>query len=89
MGVARTDEALAAFNNIMTMETFSLLDDEQQASLRDDLSLYEAHKTRLLRVDLGTRPFGTGDCRERLGATVKALAQSLVDSSGCHTRTQY
>jgi hypothetical protein len=39
----------------MTMETFSLLDDEQHASLRDDLSLYEAHKTRLLRVDLGTR----------------------------------
>ncbi|KAF2022277.1 hypothetical protein BU24DRAFT_337702 [Aaosphaeria arxii CBS 175.79] len=50
-----TDEALAAFNNVMTMETFSLLDDEQQASLRDDLSLYEAQKTRLLRVDLGTR----------------------------------
>ncbi|RYN99878.1 hypothetical protein AA0121_g13462 [Alternaria tenuissima] len=49
------NEALAAFNNIMTMETFSLLDDEQHASLRDDLSLYEAHKTRLLRVDLGTR----------------------------------
>jgi hypothetical protein len=54
-GAAHTDEALAAFNNIMTMETFSLLDDEQHASLRDDLSLYEAHKTRLLRVDLGTR----------------------------------
>ncbi|PVH69243.1 hypothetical protein DL98DRAFT_474033 [Cadophora sp. DSE1049] len=50
-----TDEALAAFNNIVTMETFSLLDDEKQASLRDDLSLYEVHKTRLLRVDLGTR----------------------------------
>ena len=49
------DEALAAFNNIMTMETFSLLDDEKQSSLRDDLSLYEIHKTRLLRVDLGTR----------------------------------
>jgi hypothetical protein len=39
----------------MTMETFSLLDDEKQSSLRDDLSLYEIHKTRLLRVDLGTR----------------------------------
>jgi hypothetical protein len=37
------------------METFSLLDDEQQASLRDDLNLYEAHKTRLARVDLGIR----------------------------------
>ncbi|KAH7412154.1 hypothetical protein DE146DRAFT_271549 [Phaeosphaeria sp. MPI-PUGE-AT-0046c] len=49
------NEALAAFNNIMTMETFSLLDDEQHASLRSDLSLSEIHKTRLLRVDLGTR----------------------------------
>lgn len=39
----------------MTMETFSLLDDEKQSSLREDLSLYEIHKTRLLRVDLGTR----------------------------------
>lgn len=37
------------------METFSLLDDEKQSSLRTDLSLYEIHKTRLLRVDLGTR----------------------------------
>ncbi|RAQ98590.1 hypothetical protein DDE82_009107 [Stemphylium lycopersici] len=53
--IKQYNEGLAAFNNIMTMETFSLLDDEQQASLRDDLSLYEAHKTRLLRVDLGTR----------------------------------
>jgi hypothetical protein len=39
----------------MTMETFSLLDDEKQSSLRDDLTLQEIHKTRLLRVDLGTR----------------------------------
>jgi hypothetical protein len=39
----------------MAMETFSLLDDEKQASLRNDLSLYEVYKTRLLRVDLGTR----------------------------------
>lgn len=37
------------------METFSLLDDEKQSSLREDLTLYEIHKTRLLRVDLGTR----------------------------------
>ncbi|KAF2818149.1 hypothetical protein CC86DRAFT_461230 [Ophiobolus disseminans] len=49
------NEALAAFNHIMTMETFSLLDDEQHASLWDDLSLYEVYKTRLLRVDLETR----------------------------------
>lgn len=53
--LGQKDEALAAFNSIMTMETFSLLDDEKQSSLRDDLSLYEMHKTRLLRVDLGTR----------------------------------
>jgi hypothetical protein len=39
----------------MTMETFSLLDDTRQADLREYPSLYEAHKTRLLRVDLGTR----------------------------------
>jgi hypothetical protein len=37
------------------METFSLLDVEQQSSLRDDLCLHEIHKTRLLRVDLSTR----------------------------------
>jgi hypothetical protein len=49
------DEALVAFNNVMAMETFSLLDDEKQASLRDDLDLHEVYKTRLLRVDLGTR----------------------------------
>lgn len=39
----------------MAMETFSLLDDEKQSSLRDDLNLYEVYKTRLLRVDMGTR----------------------------------
>ncbi|KAI8939796.1 hypothetical protein NX059_003535 [Plenodomus lindquistii] len=53
--IKQYNEALAAFSNIMTMETFSLLDDEQQTSLRDDLTLYEAHKTRLVRIDLGTR----------------------------------
>ncbi|CAI6271096.1 unnamed protein product [Periconia digitata] len=49
------DEALQAFHNLMAMETFSLIDDEKQASLRDDLNLHEVYKTRLLRVDLGTR----------------------------------
>lgn len=48
------DEALAAFNSIMNMQTFSPLD-EKQSSLRDDLNLYEVYKTRLLRVDLGAR----------------------------------
>ncbi|XP_014553940.1 hypothetical protein COCVIDRAFT_106332 [Bipolaris victoriae FI3] len=49
------DEALAAFNKIMTMEINSLLDDDLLSSLRSDLSLGEKYKTRLLRVDLGTR----------------------------------
>ncbi|OAK95333.1 hypothetical protein IQ06DRAFT_258326 [Phaeosphaeriaceae sp. SRC1lsM3a] len=53
--IKQYDEALVAFNNVMAMETFSLLDDEKQASLRDDLDLHEIYKTRLLRVDLGTR----------------------------------
>lgn len=50
-----TDEALASFNNIMAMETVSLLDDGKQSSLRPDLTLHEIYKTRLVRVDLGTR----------------------------------
>ncbi|KAI1178314.1 hypothetical protein F4777DRAFT_538215 [Nemania sp. FL0916] len=49
------DEALAAFHNIMSMETVSLIDDEKQSSLRSDLTLHEIYKTRLLRVDLRTR----------------------------------
>jgi hypothetical protein len=49
------DEAVLAFNGIMAMETFSLLDDEKQSSTRHDLSLYEMYKTRLLRVDLESR----------------------------------
>ena len=39
----------------MSMETFSLLDDAKHSSIRDDLSMYEIYKTRLLRVDLGAR----------------------------------
>lgn len=37
------------------METFSLLDDEKQSSMRTDLTLPEIYKTRLLRADLGPR----------------------------------
>lgn len=33
------------------MDTFALLDDEKQCSLRTDISLYEMYKTRLIRVD--------------------------------------
>lgn len=51
----RTDEALNAFNNIMAMETISLLDDEKQSSARTELTLPEIYKTRLLRLDLGAR----------------------------------
>lgn len=39
----------------MSMDTFSLLDDEKQFSLRDDLTLHEIYKTRLLRIDQGSR----------------------------------
>ncbi|KAI1777169.1 hypothetical protein F4818DRAFT_457099 [Hypoxylon cercidicola] len=45
------DEALIAFNKVMSMDTFSLMDDEKLSSLRDDLTLREIYETRLLRVD--------------------------------------
>ncbi|KAJ0108752.1 hypothetical protein J7T55_011243 [Diaporthe amygdali] len=48
-------EALSAFNNIMTMERCSLLDDEKAASARTDLTLPEMYETRLLRPDLPPR----------------------------------
>jgi hypothetical protein len=37
------------------METCSMIDDERRLTLRNDLSLYEIYKTRLVRVDLGPR----------------------------------
>ncbi|KAL8393789.1 hypothetical protein RB595_003511 [Gaeumannomyces hyphopodioides] len=49
------DDALISFNQIMSMETFSLIDDEKQAILRTDLTLEEVYKTRLLRADLPPR----------------------------------
>ncbi|KAI1350082.1 hypothetical protein F5Y01DRAFT_165552 [Xylaria sp. FL0043] len=49
------NDALIAFNQIMTMETFSLMDDERQSSLRTDLSLHAIYNTRLIRANLGTR----------------------------------
>ncbi|KAI0813781.1 hypothetical protein GGR55DRAFT_545538 [Xylaria sp. FL0064] len=49
------NDALIAFNQIMTMETFSLMDDERQSSLRTDFSLHAIYNTRLIRTDLGTR----------------------------------
>lgn len=53
--ISLIDKALIAFHQIMAMETFSLLDDEKQASLRTELTIPEIYKTRLLRVDLGSR----------------------------------
>ncbi|KAH6867774.1 hypothetical protein B0T10DRAFT_325150 [Thelonectria olida] len=49
------DEALIAFNSIMSMDTLSLLDDKKQANLRTELTLFEKYNTRLLRVDQGPR----------------------------------
>ncbi|KAI9714138.1 MAG: hypothetical protein M1812_006466 [Candelaria pacifica] len=58
------DDALTSFNKLMAMETFSLVDDESQSRDRTDLHPYEMYKTRLVRVDLGTRsmhdPFRRG-----------------------------
>lgn len=39
----------------MSMDTFSLLDDERQFIQRTDLTLEEKYETRLLRVDRGPR----------------------------------
>lgn len=39
----------------MSMDTFSLLDDEKQCCARPNLSLGEMHKTRLVRVDQSPR----------------------------------
>lgn len=49
------DEALSVFNTLMSMDTFSLLDNEEQCSTRTDLSLTEMYKSRQLRVDKRTR----------------------------------
>jgi len=49
------DEALAAFNRVMSMETCSLLDRGGQYNPRSDISLYEIYKTRLVRTDLEGR----------------------------------
>jgi len=40
----------------MTMETFSLIDDQHQSDLRTDLTPHEIFKTRLVRVDCQSRP---------------------------------
>jgi hypothetical protein len=49
----QTNDALDAFNNIMSMKAFSLLNDEQQSRLLHNLIWHKIHKTRLLRVDPG------------------------------------
>lgn len=50
-----SDESLEAFNVVMSMETFSLADNINQSSFRQDLHAYEKFKTRMLRVDLPLR----------------------------------
>lgn len=37
------------------MDTFSLIDDATQCGLRDDLTLHEMYKTRMLHIDQGPR----------------------------------
>ena len=49
------DEALAAFNTVMTMETFSLADNFEKSAPRNDLHAFEKFKTRMLRADLPLR----------------------------------
>lgn len=44
-----------AFNFIMSMETVSLFDDENQVAHRQDLTIHELYKTRLVRVDQSPR----------------------------------
>ena len=51
--LTKKDDALAMFNKLMTMETFSLLDDESQCYNRSDLNLHEIYQTKLLRADIG------------------------------------
>ena len=50
-----SDEALAAFNTVMTMETFSLADNFEKSAPRTDLHAFEKFKTRMLRADLPLR----------------------------------
>lgn len=56
----------------MAMETFSLLDDGKQSSRRSDLNLYEIYKTRLLRLDLGSRS-RTDPLQRRLHTWLRAF----------------
>ncbi|KAG4429441.1 hypothetical protein IFR05_015072 [Cadophora sp. M221] len=50
------DDGLAAFNKVMNMETFSLIDDQHQLHLKTDLNLREIFKTRLVIVDSSQKP---------------------------------
>jgi hypothetical protein len=74
-GTPETDKALTAFNNIMAVETFSLLDDKKQSSLRYDLNLYEIYNTRLLRVET----------RQKVQARLYTYPQ-LISSTSIHVQ---
>ncbi|KAL6701129.1 hypothetical protein J3F84DRAFT_402974 [Trichoderma pleuroticola] len=77
------DEAVIAFNTIMSMETFALLDDEKQCSLKTDISLYEivpfisfydgfatyGYLNRL-RITEGTSPIGMNQASSSQNATL-------------------
>lgn len=52
---AKADEAIIQFSTILSMDTFSLLDDDTQRCMTTGLSLPEMHKTRLVRVDQSPR----------------------------------
>jgi hypothetical protein len=81
---AMIDNALLAFNKIMAMETFSLLDDGKQSSTRNDLGLHEMYKTRLLRVDLEPRsrvdPFQRQICKYLRAFRYWRLSRTLQDN---------
>jgi hypothetical protein len=53
--VCGEDDGLTGFNRIMAMEACSMIDDQQRLNLRTDFCLPEKYKTRLVRVDLGSR----------------------------------
>ena len=68
-----TDEGLASFNKLMMMETFSLADNSKESDLRNDMSLYERYKTRLVRVDLARRNGSRDILRHSLRKALRAF----------------
>ena len=67
------DEALASFNKVMLMETYSLADNGWESSLRTDFNPYETYKTRLVRVDQAYRTGSRDIIRHALRKCLRAL----------------